>query len=112
VVKGNEMLFHIPTEIVNISSLADWNMSGIKKSEESNIAEVEKGLFEGLIEALSDKHSQLDLNFQKVSFRLPGVQQIGLELNGTVTLSVHMRELTGQEKEALAAKNVSIVASK
>ncbi|MDH2900407.1 MAG: hypothetical protein PXY39_05500 [archaeon] len=87
-------------------------MSGIKKSGDNDIAEVEKGLFEGLIEALADKHSQLDLNFQKVSLRLPGMQQLGVELNGTVTLSVHMRELTDQEKEAFAAKNVATVASR
>jgi hypothetical protein len=87
-------------------------MSSMKKPGESNIAEMEKGLFEGLIEALADKHSQLDLNFQKVSLRLPGMQQIGVELNGTVTLSVHMRELTDQEKEALAAKSVATVASR
>jgi hypothetical protein len=87
-------------------------MSGIKKSGDNDIADVEKGLFEGLIEALADKHSQLDLNFQKVSLRLPGMQQIGVELNGTVTLSVHMRELTDQEKEAFAAKNAATVASR
>ncbi len=87
-------------------------MSGIKKSGDSNVAAVEKGLFEGLIEALADKHSQLDLNFQKVSLRLPGMEQIGVELNGTVTLSVHMREMTDEEKEALAAKSVATVASR
>ncbi len=78
----------------------------IKKSD---LADVEKGLLAGLIEALADKHSQVDLNFQKVSLRLPGMQQIGLELNGTVTLSVHMRDLTDQEKQALATKNVAMV---
>ena len=79
-----------------------------KKSGETDVAGVEKNLFEGLIEALADKHSQLDLNFQKVNLRLPGMQQIGIELNGTVTLSVHMRDLTNEEKQALAAKNVAL----
>lgn len=78
-----------------------------KKSGESDIAGVEKNLFEGLIEALADKHSQLDLNFQRVNLRLPGIQQIGVELDGTITLSVHMRDLTTEEKQALAAKNVA-----
>jgi hypothetical protein len=87
-------------------------MSAMKKSGDSNVAEVEKGLFEGLIEALADKHSQLDLNFQKVSLRLPGMQQLGVELNGTLTLSVHMRDLTDQEKEAFAASHVAAIASK
>ena len=79
-----------------------------KKSGESDIAGVEKNLFEGLIEALADKHSQLDLNFQKVNLSLPGMQQIGLQLDGTITLSVHMRDLTNEEKQALSAKNVAL----
>jgi hypothetical protein len=87
-------------------------MSAIRKSGDSSMVDAERGMFEGLIEALADKHSQLDLNFQKVSLRLPGMQQIGVELNGTVTVSVHMREMTDQEKEALAAKNVAVTASK
>ena len=79
-----------------------------KKSGESDIAGVEKNLFEGLIEALADKQSQLDLNFQKVNLSLPGMQQIGLQLDGTITLSVHMRDLTNEEKQALSAKNVAL----
>jgi hypothetical protein len=70
---------------------------------------MERGLFEGLIEALANKHSQLDLNFQNVSLRVPGVQQIGVELNGTLTLSVHMREMTDEERNALAATHVATV---
>ncbi len=77
----------------------------------ANMASVEKGLLEGLIEALADKHSQVDLNFQNVSLRLPGVQQLGVELNGTITLSVHMREMTDEEKRALSARNVALKAS-
>ena len=73
---------------------------------------MEKGMFEGLIEALADKHSQLDLNFQNVSVRVPGIQQIGLELNGTITLSVHMRDLSDDEKHAFAARNVALSAAK
>ena len=84
-------------------------MSTIRKTGE-RIAEAEKGLFEGLVEALANKHSQLDLNFQNVNVRLPGMQQIGVELNGTVTVSVHLREMTDQEREALAAKTVAAVA--
>ena len=72
------------------------------------VAEVQ-GLMEGLIEALADKHSQLDLNFQRVTLRAPGMQQIGVELDGTITLSVHMRELSEQEKQALSAKNVAAI---
>ncbi|HZW54902.1 MAG TPA: hypothetical protein VFF30_01285 [Nitrososphaerales archaeon] len=75
----------------------------------SMVAEVE-GMLEGLIEALADKHSQLELNFQRVTLRVPGMQQVGVELDGTVTLSVHMRELSSEEKQALSAKNVAAMA--
>lgn len=84
-------------------------MSSTKKTD---VVRLEKGMFEGLIEALADKHSQLDLNFQNVSVRLPGTQQIGVELNGTITLSVHMRDLTDEEKQALSARNVALTTSK
>lgn len=68
----------------------------------------QRGLFEGLIEALADKHSQVDVNFQSVSLRVPGMQ-LGLELNGLVTVSVHMRDLTDEEKRSSAARNVSVM---
>jgi hypothetical protein len=87
-------------------------MSGTRRTGDSSMVDAERGMFEGLIEALADKHSQLDLNFQKVSLRLPGMQQLGIELNGTITLSVHMRDLTDQEKEALAARNPALSSSK
>jgi hypothetical protein len=87
-------------------------MSSVKKSGSGSMEDAERGMFERLIEALSDKHSQLDLNFQRVSLRLPGMQQLGVELNGTVTLSVHMRDLTDQEKETFAAKNPELITEK
>lgn len=81
-------------------------MSGSKEVEE-----IEKGLFEGLVEALGDKHSQLDLNFQRTRVTMPGTQ-VGFELNGVVTLTVHMRDLTENEKKASAEKNVAMMSSK
>ena len=80
-------------------------------TKRSDAIDAEKGLFEGMIEALADKHSQVDLNFQRVTLRLPGIQELGVDLNGTVTLSVHMRDLTDQEKQALASKNVAAVSA-
>jgi hypothetical protein len=79
-------------------------------SRAERMAAAEKTIFEGLIEALAGKHSQLDLNFQKVSLRLPGMQ-MGVELNGVITIAVHMRDLTDQEKQALASKNVAMVST-
>jgi dihydroorotase-like cyclic amidohydrolase len=85
-------------------------MSSTRRSEEGGMADMEKGLLEGLIEALANKHSQLDLNFQKVGVRVAGMQELGLELNGVISLSVHMREMTEEEKQALATKNVAAAA--
>jgi hypothetical protein len=78
---------------------------------ESKVEEVESGLLEGLIEALGNKHSQLDVNFQRTKVTMPGTQ-VGVELNGVVTLTVHMRELTEDEKKASAEKSIALMSSK
>jgi hypothetical protein len=75
---------------------------------ESKGIEVEKGLFEGLFEALADKHSQLDINLQGVNVRLPNAG-ITVELNGLLTVSVHLRDLTDDERRASAARNVALM---
>ena len=67
--------------------------------------------FEGLIESLADKHSQMDINFQKTHIRLPGMEKT-LEIDGLVTLSVHVRELTDEEKKASMKKNVVLMTAK
>jgi hypothetical protein len=77
---------------------------------EGKAKEMEKGVFGGVLEALANKHSKLELNFEKVSVTLPNVR-MSLELNGTVTLSVHMREMTEEENKALAAKNVAMIST-
>ena len=83
-------------------------MSTTKRSSDNDMAQSEKGLFEGLIEALANKHSQLEINFQNVNLRMPGMQ-LGVELNGAVSLSVHMRDMSEDEKKAFAAKNVGML---
>ena len=66
--------------------------------------------FERLLEAMSDKHAQFDLNVRGLSVRLPGTP-IGLEFTGMVTMTVHMRDLTSDEKEASAAKNIALMSN-
>ncbi len=78
-------------------------MSESKKVEESG-----KGPYQGLVEAIADKYTQFDVNLQGVNVTLPR-SGISLELNGLVTLTVHVRELTADEKRASAAKNVSMM---
>lgn len=72
---------------------------------------MEKGFFDGLIESLADKHSQLDINFQKTNIKLPGLEQ-SVQIDGVVTLSVHVRELTDEERKASSTKNVVLMTPK
>ncbi|MGB6464364.1 MAG: hypothetical protein WBF38_09105 [Nitrosotalea sp.] len=72
---------------------------------------MDASFFEGLIESLADKHSQLDINFQKTNIKLPGIEK-ALEIDGLVTLSVHVRELTEEEKKASSKKNVVLLTPK
>lgn len=67
---------------------------------------VARGLVEGIIDALSDKHSQVDLRLQGLTLAL-GDSRLALHLSGTVTVAIHMRDLTGPEKEAHAAATIA-----
>jgi hypothetical protein len=61
---------------------------------------------EGLIDALSDKHSQLDLRLQGLTLTL-GDSRLAVRLSGTVTVAIHMRDLTDAEKDAHATSNIA-----
>ena len=67
------------------------------------------GWLEGFVEALADRHSQFDINFNGVTVKLPN-SPVGVELNGILTLTVHMRDLTADEARASAARNVATMA--
>ena len=71
-------------------------------------AEAEKNLVEGILEALSDKHSELDINLQGMSVRLPNIG-MSVECNGHITLTAHVRDITEDEKKASASRNVSMM---
>jgi hypothetical protein len=72
--------------------------------------EISKGLMEGIIGALTDKHSQLDLRLRGLTLSM-GDSRLSLKLTGDVTLSVHMRDLTDDEKSAHAASNIANIRS-
>jgi hypothetical protein len=76
----------------------------------SKPVESERNIFEGLITALANKQSQVDLTFNRTSLRFPGTS-VGMEINGTISLVVHMRELTDEEKQVLASKNVANISA-
>ena len=68
--------------------------------------EMGRGLMEGMIEALANKHSQLDVHLQGLTLAM-GDSRLALRVSGTVTIAVHMRELTDAEKEAHAAATIA-----
>jgi hypothetical protein len=61
--------------------------------------------FVDLIEAITDRQGELDIRLEHMTLKLPLVPET-IELNGTVTLSVHMRDLTDEEKAAHASKEI------
>jgi len=61
--------------------------------------------FLDLMTALSNHHGQIELHLEHVSLRLPFTGQT-VELNGDVSLSVHLRELSDRERAAHAARQV------
>jgi hypothetical protein len=58
-----------------------------------------------MMEALSNRHGQMDIHLDHLTLRLPFTQRT-VELNGTVTVSVHLRELSDKERSAHVAKQV------
>ena len=71
---------------------------------------ISKGLVEGVIDALTDKHSQLDLRLRGLTLSL-GDSRLSLRVSGDVTLAVHMRDLMEDEKAAHVAANVASIRS-
>jgi hypothetical protein len=68
--------------------------------------EMSKGLVEGIIDALSDKHSQVDLRLDGLTLSM-GDSRLALKLSGTVTVAIHMRDLAPAEKDAHVAANIA-----
>jgi len=70
--------------------------------------DISKGLVEGIIGALTDKHSQLDLRLRGLTLSL-GDSRLALKLSGDLSLAVHMRDLTEEEKSAHVASNIASI---
>jgi hypothetical protein len=77
-------------------------------AQAKSAAEGKESLFGGILEALSDKHSQLDINLQGMSIRLPNLG-MSVEFSGLVSVTAHIRDITEDEKKASATKNVSLM---
>lgn len=66
-------------------------------------------LLSEVVKAMIDKHGQVDIRVDGLALQWKGTP-IGVELNGTVTLSVHMRDLSPAEKKAHEAATVARIA--
>ncbi|HLM70142.1 MAG TPA: hypothetical protein VK423_02000 [Thermoplasmata archaeon] len=64
--------------------------------------------FLDMVEALSDRQGELDLRLEHLSLRLPMIRET-IELNGQITLSLHLRDLSDKEKAARAAKEIRLL---
>lgn len=65
----------------------------------------ETNLFQDFVQAIADRHGEMDIRLEHLSLRLPMVKE-SLELNGTISVSVHVRELTDKEKQARVAREL------
>jgi hypothetical protein len=61
--------------------------------------------FQDWMDAMSNRHGQVDLRLEHVALKLPWIPE-AVELNGTVSVTFHMRELTDKEREARVAKEI------
>ncbi len=77
---------------------------------ESNEAEHPTNPFFDLVEALSNRQGQIDIRLEKMSLKLPYFGG-AVELNGTLTVSVHLRELTERERTAHATRQVKALSA-
>jgi hypothetical protein len=71
---------------------------------------ISKGLVEGVIDALTDKHSQLDLRLRALTLSL-GDSRLSLKLSGDLSVAVHLRDLSEEEKAAHVASTVASIRS-
>jgi hypothetical protein len=62
-------------------------------------------LFQDWINAMANHQGKVDVRLEGVSLKLPYIPE-QVELNGTVTISFHMRELTDKERDAHVAKEI------
>lgn len=74
----------------------------------ANASEESRGApnpFQEWMDALANRRGEVDLRLDHVALKLPWIPE-AVEVNGTVSLTFHMRELTEKEREARAAKEI------
>lgn len=75
-------------------------------SENKNPA-MEQGILERLLADMTDKHSEVEINLQNFTVKVPKTG-LSLELSGLLTVSMHMRDLTGPERNSPAGKRLPV----
>lgn len=68
-------------------------------------SEHQPNMFLDLMEAIANRHGEVDLRLDHVTMRLPLLRDT-IELNGAISISVHLREMTEPERAASAAREV------
>lgn len=77
-------------------------------AQSKHAAGAERSIVADFLEALSDKHSQVDINLQGMNVKFPSTG-MSVEFNGLVTVTSHIRDITEDEKKASASKNVAMM---
>jgi hypothetical protein len=66
--------------------------------------------FHDFVQAIADRHGEVDIRLDHVQFRLPLVRE-AFEVNGTISVSVSVRQLTDKEKQARVARELRVLSS-
>jgi len=61
-----------------------------------------------MLKSLTDKHGQVDVRVNGLALTFKGTP-VGVELNGSITMTVHMRDLSDEEKKAHKSANLSAI---
>jgi hypothetical protein len=64
------------------------------------------GMVEGIVVALANKHSELEVEFNDLALNLGGTPVV-MRLSGGLTLTAHLRDMTTEERNAHAAHQVA-----
>jgi hypothetical protein len=62
-----------------------------------------------IVEALSNRHGQVDIRLDRFAVRLPFGGEI--ELTGALSVSVHLRELSDRERKAHESRQVHVLSA-
>jgi hypothetical protein len=64
--------------------------------------------FQEWMSAMANQRGELDLRLEGFSLKLPFIPD-AVELNGTISISFHVRELTDKERTARAAREIRLM---